>query len=223
MFLTKKKSNKKSDFSLKKLKYGLKFFLISNKLKKTKDINDWFEKRKKYLLNLKLDKFINFEGKFDSEANIYFFNHQSFVEILFIPYIVKKKQIIGIVKHELQKNPFSSGFTKFDVGINRNDPRSSIKMIKKIRQYLKEDRKIIIYPEGTRNRTNLPLLPFKENLGKLLSRENIKIQGIVIKNLKEFIKGKKKKITVKYLNTYNTNEKEWYNKIYNEMYNELSV
>jgi len=96
-------------------------------------------------------------------------------------------------------------------------------MIKKIRQYLKEDRKIIIYPEGTRNRTNLPLLPFKENLGKLLSRENIKIQGIVIKNLKEFIKGKKKKITVKYLNTYNTNEKEWYNKIYNEMYNELSV
>jgi len=92
MFLTKKKSNKKSDFSLKKLKYGLKFFLISNKLKKTKDINEWFEKRKKYLLNLKLDKFINFEGKFDSEANIYFFNHQSFVEIL--SNIIKKTSSI---------------------------------------------------------------------------------------------------------------------------------
>lgn len=226
MFFIKKRSNnltrKKSDFSFKKLKYGLKIFLISNKLKKSKNIEEWFEKRNKYLLNLKLEKFIKFEGNLDKNANIYFLNHQSFIEILFIPYIIKEKHIIGVVKHELQKSTFSKGFTKFDIGINRNDPRSSIKMIKKIRQYLKENTKIVIYPEGTRNRTNKPLLAFKENLGKLLSRENIKVQGIVIKDLKEFIKGKSKNITVKYLNTYNTNDKDWYQKIYNEMYKELS-
>ena len=204
----------------KKLSFGVKFYSVSQKLDKISEKNIWIKKRKEFLYQYNLEKFIEFEGNIDKTANIYFLNHQSFVETLFIPYIINDN-IIAVVKKELQLSKLSKGFTKFDIGINRSDPRSSLKMIKQIKKEINADNKIIIYPEGTRNRTNNPLLPFKENLGKLLSRENLKVQGIVIVGLKDFIKGKRKKIKVKYLNTYNTKEDNWCKNIYNEMYNNL--
>ena len=62
------------------------------------------------------------------------------------------------------------------IPINRNNPREGIKSINRAVELVKEkDTSIIVYPEGTRNRHDNNVLPFKNGTFKIAQKTNIPI------------------------------------------------
>lgn len=62
------------------------------------------------------------------------------------------------------------------LAIDREDPRKAITTILKAASLVKEEKMSIgIYPEGTRNKTNEPLLPFHNGVFKIAQRAEIPI------------------------------------------------
>lgn len=110
-------------------------------------------------------------------------NHRSNFDTMLISKYYRKYDILMVSKPGNFKIPiagpaiYKSGF----LCMPRNDPRGALNVVNKAVDYLKAGKYSIgICPEGTRNKTGIDLLPFKNGCLKMATRANVPIVVICI-------------------------------------------
>ena len=116
---------------------------------------------------------------------LYISNHSSYFDIVFT-YPLCALPTAYVAKSDLEKIPFFSiwGRIMRCLFFDRNDARSSIKMVMDCTNDLKTDTSVFIFPEGKRNKNpgGLPLNTFHDGSFKMAQRSNAPIIPIAIKD-----------------------------------------
>lgn len=158
-------------------------------------------------------KFINVIKRDIPDNNVlYICNHRSLLDIHILEKVIsenikidKNKNNFWIAKKELSKMFFLGSFfreIKSNLFIDRTDPTNMFTLLKKIKKISKNNNSnVIIFPEGTRNKTNELLLEFKEGASLIARSSKMTIIPIFIKeNTKEILNKNNNKNSV--INVY---------------------
>ncbi len=98
---------------------------------------------------------------------IFIFNHRSFLDAPVIPVAIPQ-EIKALGKKELFNIPFFGWLVSyFAVWVDRKNPTSREQSLEKLGKILRKGTSIVVAPEGTRNDTSIPLLPFYNGAFKL--------------------------------------------------------
>lgn len=119
------------------------------------------------------------------EAVLFVGNHKSYIDIpLLIKYI--PFPLAFIAKVDLKKAPFISQVMILlgCLFMDRGDVRQSLVIIKEGVNKLKRGESLLIFPEGTRSKTDT-LLPFKQGSLKLAEKSNVLIIPFALKGTEE--------------------------------------
>lgn len=113
---------------------------------------------------------------------VYVSNHQSYVDILMFVNVVKH-QIGFIAKEELMKIPMFAGWILRieSLFIKRGDARASLTTINEGARMLKDGYSLVIFPEGTRSRSE-KMAPFKHGSLKLATKAKATIVPVTIQD-----------------------------------------
>lgn len=155
-----------------------------NTKEEIKEIHDvcrlWSDKVVNYL-NLTINV-INPENLPESGPVVYVSNHQSYTDILMF-LNVPKHQIGFIAKEELTKIPvFADWILRIEsLFIKRGDARASLATIKKGAQKISDGYSLVIFPEGTRSRSN-KMASFKQGSLKLATKVKATVVPVTIRN-----------------------------------------
>ncbi len=128
------------------------------------------------------------EGRFLLVAN-----HLSMVDPMILMVLLRRRDLVFVSKKENISIPFGGKYIHAygSIALDRSSLRSAILMIREATTALKEDRfSVGIYPEGERNKTQEPLLPFKEGAFSIAQRAGVPIVVCVFKGLRELKKNK---------------------------------
>lgn len=123
--------------------------------------------------------------KFDKERQyIFVCNHVNMLDIAiwgrFFRYYARP-----LAKKEIQKIPFFGQlFTMTSIMVDRSSKESRAESMKVMTDALKRGVSIIIFPEGTRNRTDLPTKDFHQGAFKLAIQTQLPVLPIVLINLR---------------------------------------
>ncbi len=174
------------------------------------------KKVSKILTNLIASEVI-IEGEIDKSAQLLIGNHTHNLDISLMESIFDEK-LYWVAKKELGDIPIIKYMvTKSDmILIDRNNKRSIIQMIKEVKKRIDNGEKVVIFPEGTRNKKNpKKMLPWKKGIKALGEKLNPKIQPFVIINLPYAFEGKFliKKVPIKviFLDSFYPEEKpNWF-------------
>ncbi len=111
-------------------------------------------------------------------------NHNSLMDVpLTTPFIPGANKTIA--KAEMAKTPlFGLVYKRGSILVDRNDKNSRQSSFKKMKDVLNMGMHMCIYPEGTRNKTNLPLKGFYDGAFKLAVDTEISILPALIFNTK---------------------------------------
>jgi 1-acyl-sn-glycerol-3-phosphate acyltransferase len=114
-------------------------------------------------------------------------NHNSLMDVpLTTPFIPGANKTIA--KKSMAKTPvFGIVYIKGAVLVDRNSDASRRKSFEDMKQVLKAGLHMVIYPEGTRNRTNDPLKPFFEGAFKLAVSSQKEIIPTLLFNTKKVL------------------------------------
>ncbi|MTI26661.1 lysophospholipid acyltransferase family protein [Fulvivirga kasyanovii] len=117
-----------------------------------------------------------------NKSYIYTSNHTSFLDVpglcLGVP-----TQFRPLAKRELLKIPVFGWIVRVAaVIVDRSSTESRKKSVKKLKQVLGEGISILIFPEGTQNRTDQPLQPFYDGAFRIAVEAGAPIMPIVITN-----------------------------------------
>jgi 1-acyl-sn-glycerol-3-phosphate acyltransferase len=114
-------------------------------------------------------------------------NHNSLMDVpLTTPFIPGANKTIA--KKSMAKTPvFGIVYIKGAVLVDRNSDASRRKSFEDMKQVLKAGLHMVIYPEGTRNRTNDPLKPFFEGAFKLAVSSQKQIIPTLLFNTKKVL------------------------------------
>ncbi|MBP5177028.1 MAG: 1-acyl-sn-glycerol-3-phosphate acyltransferase [Clostridia bacterium] len=106
---------------------------------------------------------------------VFIMNHRSNFDPILLADRYKKKHILMISKPANFKKPIAGGFIHKAgyMAIDREDDRKALKTVLKAIGYLGEGYSIGIYPEGTRNKKDVSLLPFKHGSFKIAMRAKV--------------------------------------------------
>ena len=123
---------------------------------------------------------IETKGKEDPEAQMFLINHQSDLDIEIME-LITKKELAWVAKKELFEIPFFGLALKLpeDIAVDRNDKRSLIKLLKDAKDRLDKGKTIVIFPEGTRGRSE-KMLPFKSGAKIIADKYRLKVQPVVL-------------------------------------------
>ncbi len=116
-------------------------------------------------------------------AVLYVGNHRSFFDIL-ISYIQVPRPTGYISKIEVKKVPLLRWWMKhlYCLFLDRNDFKQGLKTVLTGVEQVKSGISMTIFPEGTRNKEEGTLLPFKEGSFKIAEKGNVPIVPITIVN-----------------------------------------
>jgi 1-acyl-sn-glycerol-3-phosphate acyltransferase len=122
---------------------------------------------------------------------IFTISHTSFLDAPAIPVSIPV-QMRGLGKKELSKIPlFGFVTSRFAVWVDRTSQESRKKSIEKMMATLNKGISIMVAPEGTRNDSSEPLLPFYNGPFRLAIETGVPIIPVVIYNAKRLMpKGK---------------------------------
>lgn len=114
-------------------------------------------------------------------------NHSSYMDIFANPTSVPKHHFFTyLAKAELGKTPFFGVIARnLAVLVNRKSMESRKKSFTYMKRVLDEGISVFLYPEGTRNKTNEPLLPFFDGAFKLAKDMNVPIIVCTLVNMKK--------------------------------------
>ena len=168
---------------------------------------------------------VEIEGEIDEEVKLFVSNHQNMVDIPIIEYITPNLDLSWIAKKELGDIfLFGNLLTKSGaILIQREDKKSLIELIKSAKERLDNNQKLVIFPEGTRNKNPRKLLPFKAGTKILAEKYNLKIQPILLLGIDEIVTFnpfniKKGKLKVVILPSFYPEKKtDWYKRLYKDM------
>lgn len=115
-----------------------------------------------------------------SKPYIYIFNHRSFIDAPVIPLMVPQ-EVRSIGKKELSKIPvFGTVIGMLAVWVDRSDAESRRISVEKLVRFLNQGISIVVAPEGTRNNSAKPLLPFQKGAFRLAVETQIPILPMAI-------------------------------------------
>jgi len=114
-------------------------------------------------------------------ACLYVSNHLRFVDIAYPP-CTTWEGIHYIAKKSLEKAPVVGWLFKKAKGISANRDGADVRTVMDALKCLKNGEKVCLYPEGTRNKTSEPLLPFKAGAAMLSIKARVPIVPILIYN-----------------------------------------
>ena len=202
-----------------KLLYGLILIIITSILCGIDPKNElkYRKKLSKKLTKLIAKKLI-IEGKLDKEAQMLIGNHTHNLDIALMETVIDEK-LIWLAKKELGEIPIIKYMlTKTDmILVDRSDRKSIIKTLKEVKDRVQRGFKIVVFPEGTRNKTNpTKMLPWKKGVKGIAEKLNLKVQPFVIINLpfafkKHPFRIEKQKIKVIFLDSfYPKDNPNWY-------------
>jgi len=163
--------------------YFIGFFSISIVIilfyifpKKNRQIRKNWAKFQTKVLGAKIEIF----GKIDEEAKIFIINHRSMLDIIALEAIMPN-DTCWVAKQEITNIPWFGRINDVPkmISIDREDKRGLIKLLKEAKERIEDGRVIMIFPEGTRSKTN-KLLPFKAGAKMLAEKYNLKVQPIVV-------------------------------------------
>ncbi|WP_241759900.1 lysophospholipid acyltransferase family protein [Caminibacter mediatlanticus] len=189
----------------------------------------------KFLIKM-IAKEIIIEGNIDKEANLFIGNHTHNLDIALMETVIPEK-LIWIAKKELGETPIIKYMlTKTDmILVDRSNKRSVITMLKEVKKRINKGLKIIVFPEGTRNKENpKKMKEWKSGPKALAEKLNLKVQPFVIINLPFAFKQNpfrvdKQKIKVIFLDSFYPTDNNWYERtkekmqeILNKEYNSIN-
>ena len=102
-------------------------------------------------------------------------NHYSNFDPIVTWYAFRKQKMAFVSKPENLKIPFASGLIRkcAFMAIDRENPRNAVKAVEKAANLmLTNEASVGIYPEGTRNKTYVGLLPFHNSVFKIAHKAN---------------------------------------------------
>ncbi|MGY2093532.1 HAD-IB family hydrolase [Nocardia gipuzkoensis] len=117
-----------------------------------------------------------------SRPAVFVFNHQSQIDTLIIPYVLRSA-FIGVVTMKAQRYPIFGPLLKF-VGVtflDRSSPAQAVRALAGLVADLDSGRSVAIAPEGRISPTP-QLLPFKKGAFHLAAQARVPIIPIVIRN-----------------------------------------
>lgn len=119
-------------------------------------------------------------------------NHNSFVDIpVSTPWIPGPNKTLA--KIEFSKIPiFNIVYNAGSILVDRNDEKSRKESFSQMQQTLKSGLHLCLYPEGTRNKSDQPLLPFFEGAFVIAIRAQKPVLPGVIMNTKKILPNKPK-------------------------------
>ncbi len=113
-----------------------------------------------------------------TQPYIYIFNHRSFLDAAIIPLAIPQ-QVRALGKKELSEIPFFGWVVgKVAIWVDRTDAASRRKSIDRLVTFLHQGISAVVAPEGTRNDSDAPLLPFKLGAFRLAIETGIPIVPI---------------------------------------------
>lgn len=137
-------------------------YTIKDKVKRTAAILRWYRIWMKILMTIVFCR-IKLKGRFHFKTDqnyVVVCNHNTLFDILVsTPSVPGASQTLA--KAELAKIPvFGFIYRSGSILVNRKDPKSRRKSLDEMKKALKQGMHLILYPEGTRNKTSAPLKPF---------------------------------------------------------------
>lgn len=156
-------------------------------------------------------------------------NHNSLMDVpVSTPFIPGPNKTIA--KAEMAKIPlFGLIYKRGSVLVNRNDKNSRKDSFRKMKNVLKTGMHMCIYPEGTRNKTNLPLKEFHDGAFKLAVETGNPILPALIFNTKKILPPGKAfyfwpaKMEIHFLEPVYVKEGETYEVLKENIYNLMSA
>ncbi len=157
-----------------------------------------------YTKNITMKQFEEMDVKILSKSQLVISNHRSNIDpILIYCFLYLKSNIrpVFVAKKELQESYFSFVFDLIDtIYIDRENLRQMVTSLNDQIKTLKDNKILVIFPEGTRN-TNDKMLDFKSGAFELAYKTMSPIQPIVISNQEFYMeksneKQKKKEILI---------------------------
>ncbi len=132
-------------------------------------------------------KIVGLENFKRGENYIVTCNHNSLMDVpLTTPFIPGPNKTIA--KAELAKTPlFGLVYKRGSILVDRNDKNSRQKSFNKMKEVLNMGMHMCIYPEGTRNKTNLPLKEFYDGAFKLAVDTGISLLPALMFNTKKVL------------------------------------
>ena len=123
---------------------------------------------------------VQVEGKEDKEANMIMMNHQSIMDILLLEYL-SSQDLAWIAKKEIGNIPWFGHILKAPnmIMVERENKSSLVKLIKDAKDRLNDNRKLAIFPEGTRTDGN-KLRKFKAGAKVIANKYKLKVQPVLI-------------------------------------------
>lgn len=119
------------------------------------------------------------------------YNHKSNFDPMILSVVLKKKDLIHISKPGNFNIPIAGRMVKRNcyLSINREDAREAYKTINKAASYIKDNKfSIGVSPEGTRNRTDEPLLEFRDGCFKIALLSKAPIVVCCLHNTADIVK-----------------------------------
>lgn len=180
-------------------------FLLKNEKNKEKKMLLRTEYSKTLFNKLKLNvNVINKEKLPEDGKYLLISNHRSIVDPLIIETALKDTKIRGfwIAKKELYNSFFFGMFTRNAGSILLDrEAKNMAPFFKDIKEVVKDDNSIYIFPEGTRNKENTPISSFKEGARIIALKNRIPILPVYIRTntntvLKEAINIREKKLMI---------------------------
>jgi len=177
----------------------------------------------KYLISMVASN-IEIVGKMDKEANILIGNHTHNLDIALVESVIPEK-LIWIAKKELGETPIIKYMlTKTDmILVDRSNKRSVLTMLKEMKDRINRGLKIVIFPEGTRNKENpKKMKEWKNGPKAVIEKLHAKVQPFVIVNLpfafkKNPFRVEKQKIKIIFLDSFYPDKENWYEEMKENM------
>lgn len=123
-------------------------------------------------------------------------NHRCWTDIVLMALAVYPRHVHFMAKSEYGRNKPLDWLIRHCECFKIERGEADITAIKTALGYLKKQEVLGIFPEGTRNRTAEPLLPFKEGAFLISARGKAKVLPLAIDHAERFFSLKKPKTTV---------------------------
>ena len=171
------------------------------------------------LIGYKLD----IKGTPSKEAKLLLINHQSLLDIIVLENIYPN-DIAWVAKKEIAQIPFFGQILTLPdmIIIDRDDRKSLVKLFKDVKDRLKNNRTIAIFPEGTRGRGD-KLLKFKSGAKLIAQKLDLIVQPVVLVNTREILDSQNFSassglVKVIYLDPINPkDDPKWYENLHDKM------
>ncbi|MDX1734876.1 MAG: HAD-IB family hydrolase [Halioglobus sp.] len=118
------------------------------------------------------------------EPAVFIFNHQSMLDAMVLAHVLKR-DVVGICKKEMADNPLMGALLRqVDTIFVDREETNQAATLKKALAVLRDQRSILIAPEGTRS-TLGEIQPFKHGAFYLAKKASVPVVPIVLHNVKD--------------------------------------